>query len=119
MLKVVINDLTSVPWHRCEAYKLSQKDLDQLNGLKNILNVSLWWILLMQRANDYPQLFDALVKKFSETTTFQVVDVYGAFEALEVSLDKARNDVSLDKVVRTGANRALFILGKYYSKLDD
>lgn len=65
------------------------------------------------------QLFDALVKKFSEMTMFQIADVYGAFEALEVSLDKARNDVSLDKVVRIGANRALFILGKYYSKLDD
>jgi len=50
---------------------------------------------------------------------FQVADIYGAFEALEVSLDKARNDVSLDKVVHIGANRALFILGKYYNKLDD
>jgi hypothetical protein len=45
--------------------------------------------------------------------------VYAAFEDLEVALDKARHDVSLDKVVRLGANRALFILGKYYNKLDD
>ena len=48
-----------------------------------------------------------------------MADIYGAFETLEVSLDKARNDHSLDKVVRIGANRALFILGKYYNKLDD
>jgi hypothetical protein len=36
-----------------------------------------------------------------------------------VSLDAARGDQSLDKVVRLGANRAIFILGKYYAKLDD
>jgi hypothetical protein len=48
-----------------------------------------------------------------------VADIYEAFEELEVSLDKARNDVYLDKVVRVGANRALFILGKYYNKLDE
>ena len=75
--------------------------------------------LSIQCTNYYSQLFDALIKRFSETTTFQVADIYGAFETLEVSLDKARNDHSLDKVVRIGANRALFILGKYYNKLDD
>ena len=41
VLKVAINDLMSVPWHGCEAYHLSPKDWDQLNGLKNILNASL------------------------------------------------------------------------------
>jgi hypothetical protein len=65
------------------------------------------------------QLFDALIKKFSASTTFQVAEIYEAFEELEVSLDKARNDVNLDKVVRVGANRVLFILGKYYNKLDE
>ena len=48
-----------------------------------------------------------------------MADIYEAFEELEVSLDKAQNDVYLDKVVRVGANRALFILGKYYNKLDE
>ena len=48
-----------------------------------------------------------------------MADIYEAFEELEVSLDKARNDVNLDKVVRVGANCALFILGKYYNKLDE
>jgi hypothetical protein len=65
------------------------------------------------------KLFDALIKKFSATTAFQVADIYEAFEELEVSLDKARNDPNLDNVVRVGANRALFILGKYYNKLDE
>jgi hypothetical protein len=64
-------------------------------------------------------LFDALIKKFSTSTTFEVAEIYEAFEELEVSLDKARNDVNLDKVVRIGANHALFILGKYYNKLDE
>ena len=32
--------------------------------------------------------------------------------------DRAPQDVNLDKVVRVGANRAMFILGKYYNKLD-
>lgn len=34
-------------------------------------------------------------------------------------MDRARNDLSLDPVVRLGANRAMFVLGKYYAKLDD
>ncbi|KAF8311019.1 uncharacterized protein EI90DRAFT_3138873 [Cantharellus anzutake] len=102
MLKDAIDDFTSVPQHGCEAYHLSPMDWDQLNGLKNILN-----------------LFDALIKKFDASTTFEVAEIYEAFEELEVSLDKARNDVNLDKVVRIGANRALFILGKYYNKLDE
>ncbi|KAF8325069.1 uncharacterized protein EI90DRAFT_2891872, partial [Cantharellus anzutake] len=58
-------------------------------------------------------------KKFSASTTFEVAEIYEAFEELEVSLDKARNDANLDKVVQIGANRALFILGKYYNKLDE
>lgn len=41
------------------------------------------------------------------------------FEELETGLDLARNDQALDPVVRLGANRAIFILGKYYAKLDD
>lgn len=65
------------------------------------------------------KLFNALIKKFSKATSFEVAEIYEAFEELEVSLDKARNDINLDKVVRIGANRALFILGKYYNKLDD
>ncbi len=52
-------------------------------------------------------------------TTFQVADVYGAFEDLEVSLDKAWNDIHLDKAIHIGANHALFILRKYYNKLND
>lgn len=36
-----------------------------------------------------------------------------------MSFDAARGDQSLDKVVRLGANCAIFILGKYYAKLDD
>ncbi len=50
---------------------------------------------------------------------FQVADVYSAFEDLEAGLDKAWQDIYLDKVVHLGANHALFILGKYYNKLDD
>lgn len=42
MLSVAINDLMSVPRHGSEAYNLLSSDWDQLNGLKNILNVSLW-----------------------------------------------------------------------------
>ncbi len=52
-------------------------------------------------------------------TTFQVANVYRAFEDLEMSLDKAWNDAHLDKAVCIGANRALFILRKYYNKLDN
>jgi len=51
-----------------------------------------------------PKLFDTLIQRFSATTAFQVADIYEAFEELEVSLDKARNDVKLDKLVRVGAN---------------
>jgi hypothetical protein len=40
MIKDAIEDLTSVPRYGCEAYHLSSKDWEQLNGLKNILNVS-------------------------------------------------------------------------------
>ena len=76
MLRVAIEDLTSVPWHGCELYYLSPKDWDQLNGLKNILNACPQRILSIQYTNYYPQLFDALIKKYSETTTFQVADVY-------------------------------------------
>ncbi len=65
------------------------------------------------------KLFDALIKKFSASTTFQVADIYEGFEELEVSLDNAQTDVNLDKVVCIGANHTLFILGKYYSKLND
>ena len=31
----------------------------------------------------------------------------------------ARNDLNLNTVVQLGANHSLFILGKYYAKLDD
>jgi hypothetical protein len=41
MLRDVIDDLMSVSRHGCETYHLSPKDWDQLNRLKNILNVSL------------------------------------------------------------------------------
>lgn len=41
MLRDAIDDFTSVPQYGCEAYHLSPPDWDQLNGLKNILNVSL------------------------------------------------------------------------------
>src|SRR5260370_41261704 len=71
-------------------------------GLKNILN-----------------LFDRLIKKHSKETSFEISDVYKAFEELEVSLDKAHSDPDLDKVVQLGANCSIFILGKYYAKLDD
>jgi hypothetical protein len=40
-LRVAIDDLTSALRHGCEEYRLSPKDWDQLNGLKNILNVGL------------------------------------------------------------------------------
>jgi len=62
-----------------------------------------------------PSLFDT----HSKACSLEIADVYKAFEELEVSLDKARNDPELDKVVRLGANRGIFILGKYYAKLDN
>lgn len=65
------------------------------------------------------QLFERLIKKYSTKTTFFIADVIEVFEELETGLDLARNDQALDPVVHLGANRAIFILGKYYAKLDD
>ena len=50
---------------------------------------------------------------------FFIADVVEAFEALETGLDSAQNDRSLDPVVCLGANWAIFILGKYYAKLNN
>ncbi len=52
-------------------------------------------------------------------SSLEIANVYKAFEELEVSLDMAHNDLNLNTVVRLGANCGLFILGKYYAKLDD
>lgn len=65
------------------------------------------------------QLFERLIKKYSHKTTFFIADVLDAFETLETGLNAARNDADLEPVVRLGANRAMFILHKYYSKLND
>ncbi|KAF9506096.1 hypothetical protein BS47DRAFT_1399759 [Hydnum rufescens UP504] len=101
-LKDAINDLTDTSWHGCHEFHFLQADWKQLTGLKNILN-----------------LLDGLIKKYSKASSLEIANVYKAFEELEVSLDKACNDLALDKAVRLGANHSLFILGKYYAKLND
>ena len=82
---------------------------------------SMWVIRQANNQSTYTclKLFDGLIKKYSKASSLEIADIYKAFEELEVLLDKARNDPNLDKVVWLGANRSLFILGKYYAKLDD
>ncbi|KAF9511324.1 hypothetical protein BS47DRAFT_1395229 [Hydnum rufescens UP504] len=101
-LKDVINDLTNTSQHGSHEFHFSQVDWKQLTGLKNILS-----------------LFDGLIKKYSKVSSLEISNIYKAFEELEVSLDKACNDLALDKAVQLSANCSLFILSKYYAKLND
>ncbi|KAF9506511.1 hypothetical protein BS47DRAFT_1367346 [Hydnum rufescens UP504] len=80
-LKDAINDLTNTSQHGCCEFHFSQADWKQLTGLKNILN------------------------KHSKVSSLEIANVYKAFEELEVSLDKACNDLALNKA--------------YYAKLND
>jgi hypothetical protein len=86
-LKDAIEDLTSVPRYGCDAYRPSPKDWDQLNGLKNILNVSTrnHRHAIQQRLRESKVV---PIKRSFATTAFQVADIYETFEELDVSLKR-------------------------------